>query len=50
MFGLFQKKHSLVDAGILQGMSDIHSHILPGVDDGSPEDRKSTRLNSSHSS
>lgn len=30
----FKKKCSLVDSGILQGFTDWHSHILPGVDDG----------------
>lgn len=30
----FTSKKSLLDAGILQGFADHHSHILPGVDDG----------------
>lgn len=30
----FKKKCSLADSGILQGLTDWHSHILPGVDDG----------------
>lgn len=31
----FNKKYSLIKSGILIGKTDIHSHILPGVDDGS---------------
>ena len=31
------KKHSLVESGILVGATDVHSHILPHVDDGSPD-------------
>ena len=31
---LFNKKYSLVDIGILQGFTDWHCHLLPGVDDG----------------
>lgn len=32
----FNKKTKLADAGILEGFTDWHSHILPGVDDGIP--------------
>lgn len=30
----FQKKQTLAESGIFQGMTDYHSHLLPGVDDG----------------
>lgn len=30
----FNTKKTLIDTGILQGATDWHSHILPGVDDG----------------
>lgn len=30
----FQQKQTLAESGILQGMIDYHSHLLPGVDDG----------------
>ena len=30
----FKKQTSLVGSGILEGFTDYHSHILPGVDDG----------------
>lgn len=33
MLGLFRKK-TLIESGIFSGLHDIHSHILPGVDDG----------------
>jgi len=32
--GLFNFKKSIEESGILQGLTDWHSHILPGVDDG----------------
>lgn len=30
----FRRKYTLEDSGILQEMTDYHSHLLPGVDDG----------------
>lgn len=30
----FQQKQTLAESGILRGMIDYHSHLLPGVDDG----------------
>lgn len=30
----FQRKQTLAESGILRGMTDYHSHLLPGVDDG----------------
>ena len=34
MWWPFEKKYSLAETGLLQGWTDWHSHILPGVDDG----------------
>ena len=33
MFGLFGKK-KILKSGLLEGMTDIHCHLLPAVDDG----------------
>lgn len=30
----FRRKQTLAESGILRGMTDYHSHLLPGVDDG----------------
>ena len=34
MWWPFEKKYSIAESGLLQGLTDWHSHILPSVDDG----------------
>lgn len=34
MFSFLKRKISITESGILRGMTDYHSHLLPGVDDG----------------
>jgi tyrosine-protein phosphatase YwqE len=34
MFGLFNRRQSILDCGLLKGAVDNHSHILYGLDDG----------------
>lgn len=35
-FNFFSKKYSFLDGGIFDDATDLHCHILPGVDDGIP--------------
>lgn len=42
MFSIFQKKKLLID--LLEGITDIHNHILPGIDDGALNEEESIKL------
>lgn len=42
MFNIFKKKEFLIDN--LAGFTDMHCHILPGIDDGAKNLRESIRL------
>ncbi len=34
MFSLFSRKRNILDTGLLANKTDVHCHLLPGVDDG----------------
>lgn len=34
MFSFFSRKKNILQTGLLEGMADVHCHLLPGVDDG----------------
>ena len=34
---LFRQKKTLAESGFFRGFTDCHSHLLPGIDDGSPD-------------
>lgn len=42
MFSFFQKKTYLPD--LLEGFTDFHNHILPGIDDGAQDESESLNL------
>ncbi len=44
MFNIFKKKTSITDAGNFPVTIDIHSHILPGIDDGADDIETSLTL------
>lgn len=42
MFSFFKKKHFIAD--YLEGLTDMHCHLLPGIDDGSENDEMSLEM------
>ena len=41
---LFNKSKKIGESGLLEGFTDWHSHILPGVDDGIRTEQESLAL------
>ena len=44
MFSIFKKKYPSVPADFSGLYTDMHSHLLPGIDDGSPDSEMSAQL------
>ena len=44
MFSIFKKKHSSPSLDLSGLKTDMHSHLLPGIDDGSPDTATSAAL------
>ena len=44
MFGLFKKKNTIPEFNFEKIGVDMHSHILPGIDDGAPTVRESIMM------
>ena len=40
----FKSSVPIADSGILHGMTDCHSHLLPGVDDGVKTEEETWRI------